>query len=188
MAIDIIGSSAATTTAATTAKKANELGKDDFLKLLITQLSNQDPMKPMDDTQFISQLAQFSSLEQMQQVNTGLGTISSTLQPFLQNSVGFSAASWVGRSISAKDSNPPKDSNGNLVDPLTDADGNVVVGTDGKPSARNLNAKVESVLFTEEGPIMKIKVTQKFQDINTGTVVDREVEKNVPLSDIYSVS
>jgi flagellar basal-body rod modification protein FlgD len=45
-----------------------ELGKDAFMQLLINQLSHQDPLEPMDNTQFISQLAQFSSLEQMQNV------------------------------------------------------------------------------------------------------------------------
>ena len=54
----------------TTERKVNqrgssELGKDEFLKLLVTQLQNQDPLNPQDDTQFISQLAQFSALEQM---------------------------------------------------------------------------------------------------------------------------
>ncbi|MGG1311187.1 MULTISPECIES: flagellar hook capping FlgD N-terminal domain-containing protein [Cohnella] len=48
---------------------SSELGKDDFLKILITQLSNQDPLQPMDNTQFISQMAQFSSLEQMMNVS-----------------------------------------------------------------------------------------------------------------------
>jgi len=52
-------------TSNTTRETGSTLGKDDFLKLLMTQLENQDPTNPMDDTQFIAQMAQFSSLEQM---------------------------------------------------------------------------------------------------------------------------
>lgn len=48
---------------------SNELGKDEFFKLLITQLRYQNPLEPMDDRDFIAQIAQFSALEQMQNLN-----------------------------------------------------------------------------------------------------------------------
>lgn len=54
----------------------NGLGKDDFLKLLVTQLSHQNPLNPLDSSAFVAQLAQFSSLEQLAQINVRLDTIS----------------------------------------------------------------------------------------------------------------
>ena len=51
------------------------LDKNDFLKILITQLSHQDPTQPMDDKAFIAQMAQFSSLEQMTNMSDGLAKV-----------------------------------------------------------------------------------------------------------------
>ncbi len=58
--------------------KNNELGKDAFLKLLVTQMKYQDPLNPSTDTQYIAQLATFSQLEQMQ----NLGTVTTNSQAF----------------------------------------------------------------------------------------------------------
>jgi flagellar basal-body rod modification protein FlgD len=53
--------------------KANAaMDKNDFLKILITQLTHQDPTQPMDDKEFVAQMAQFSSLEQMTNMSEGL--------------------------------------------------------------------------------------------------------------------
>lgn len=82
---------AGTTTGATGATAASvpnpktDLGKDAFLKLLVTQLQHQDPTKPQDDAQFIQQLATFSSLEQLQSMNAGIQTLVQLAQPAATN-------------------------------------------------------------------------------------------------------
>lgn len=63
------GGSSTSQTAASGTGQPEMLGKDAFMKLLVTQLRYQNPLEPMDDKQFIAQLAQFSALEQMQVLN-----------------------------------------------------------------------------------------------------------------------
>lgn len=82
--------------APSSAKKS--LGKDDFMKLLLTQLKTQDPLKPMDSQDFGSQLAQFSSLEQMTNVNENLKLLQGT-QSALSSS---SSINLIGKKVNAQ--------------------------------------------------------------------------------------
>ncbi|GHV44706.1 flagellar hook capping protein [Synergistales bacterium] len=70
---------------------SNELGKDAFLKLLIAELSNQDPMNPMSDREFIAQMAQFSTLEQMTNMAKAFEGVSAMET--------YSAVSYVGKVV-----------------------------------------------------------------------------------------
>ena len=75
--------------------KENELGQTAFLELMITQLNNQDPLSPQDNGEFISQLAQFSSLEGVQRLNENFESFASN---FTSNRA-LQASSLVGRSV-----------------------------------------------------------------------------------------
>jgi flagellar basal-body rod modification protein FlgD len=93
LGLDQVGSQAAQTKAST----ASTMGKDDFLHLLVTQLQNQDPLNPMDSTGFSAQLAQFSSLEELQNINETLGSVGNS-QSILTNS---QAVDYIGKRIQA---------------------------------------------------------------------------------------
>ena len=73
------------------------LGKDDFLNLLVAQLQYQDPLNPMDSTQFTSQLAQFSSLEQLSNINTQL----QSLQTQQQENSNAQSMGYIGKTVLA---------------------------------------------------------------------------------------
>jgi flagellar basal-body rod modification protein FlgD len=93
-------SSAASAVAQATAP-GGALGEDEFMKMLIAQLQNQDPTNPMDGTQMAAQLAQFSSLEQLQEMNTTLtnqSTAASTLLGAVQSNA---AIGTIGHSVLA---------------------------------------------------------------------------------------
>ncbi len=82
-------------------KTLKSLGKDDFLKLLVTQLTHQDPTEPMKDQQFVAQMAQFSSLEQMQNIATSSKTTADAMQTMRD----LSGAQLVGKFVRGKDIN-----------------------------------------------------------------------------------
>ncbi len=73
------GASQTTTGNKTPTQKTDQLGRDAFLQLLTTQLAHQDPLEPQADGEFIAQLAQFSSLEQLTEMRTTLDLIAAAL-------------------------------------------------------------------------------------------------------------
>jgi len=85
------------------ARTANkDLGKDEFLQLLTQQLKYQDPLSPMDNQAFIAQMAQFSSLEQMKNLNESLNTY---LKVTALNDQRYQAVNLIGKTISGTDAN-----------------------------------------------------------------------------------
>jgi flagellar basal-body rod modification protein FlgD len=112
VSVDAISGSSRTADAASTdaAGKKDPMGRDMFLQLLITQLQHQDPMQPQENGEFLAQLAQFSSLENLQQIKDDMAALRAALE-------GAPATSATGKNASASASTtvPP----GTLVDPST---------------------------------------------------------------------
>ncbi|EKT4465857.1 flagellar hook assembly protein FlgD [Pseudomonas putida] len=125
------------TTKKTTAEPAdkNALGKDAFLQLLVTQMQHQNPLDPQDNSEFVAQLAQFSSLEGITTLNSTVNSIAGALG----SSQALQASSLVGRSVVVQNDKAVVDTaesfNGQIVVPqsvgeakvtIKDKDGNVV--------------------------------------------------------------
>lgn len=71
---------------------ASSLNMQDFLKVLLTQLTYQDPLKPMDNQQFMAQIAQFSSLEQTQETNSAIAQL-------ITNQAALQSVGLIGRTV-----------------------------------------------------------------------------------------
>ena len=91
-------------------KKKDSLGQADFLKLMTTQLQNQDPFSPMDNGDFIAQMAQFSTVTGITEINNNLSNIGSKLEP---NRVA-TAAQFLGHSVLIPGKRVSPDDNGEI--------------------------------------------------------------------------
>lgn len=113
---------------------SNELGKDEFLKLLVTQLKYQDPLDPVDNKEFIAQLAQFSSLEQMTNLNEGF-------QSLVQSSTVLQSSSLLGKNVEIFDPNQGIQTEGSVQEVLFQ-EGGVQVMVNGQIFDVNTVSKV----------------------------------------------
>jgi flagellar basal-body rod modification protein FlgD len=116
------------------------LGKDEFLNLLVTQLRYQDPMEPMKDTDFVAQLAQFSSLEQLSSINTSLDNSSQLNYVLSQTIANTMATTLIGKEVIAA--------------------GNGIAHTSGHNDNLNFNlggeaAKVDVKIYDDKGTLVR---------------------------------
>lgn len=105
-----IGAKAATTSSSTPAAPKTTLDQTDFLKLMTAQMSNQDPFQPQSNTEMIAQMAQFSTVTGIQQLNT---TVSGVATEIAQNRIATSA-SFIGKSVLVPGSTALADSTGGI--------------------------------------------------------------------------
>lgn len=142
--------SVATGATSVPAAARSDLGKDAFLQLLVTQLRYQDPLSPMENEAFLAQLAQFSSLEQMQQLNETVES-SNLLAQSLNNSA---AAGFIGRHVRAAGS-----------EAILGAEGNASLGyVLAQPADR-----VTVTVFDETGAVVRV-LEQQGVDGGSGSV------------------
>lgn len=78
-----------------TDKKNNELGADEFMKLMLTQMQNQDPLSPMENGEFLAQIAQFSTVSGVKELNSSFSDLSAAMQ----SNQALQASSMVGRTV-----------------------------------------------------------------------------------------
>jgi flagellar basal-body rod modification protein FlgD len=116
--------STTTTTDTTTSTAESTLDYDDFLELLTVQLENQDPFEPMKDTDFIAQMANFSTLEEVSNFSDNFTTYSARQQQL------SSAQTFLGKTVTVEPSG--SDSVSGTVSAVTyDTSGNIYVTIDG---------------------------------------------------------
>lgn len=100
--------------AALSKQSGSNLDKHSFMLLLVTQFKYQDPLNPMEDKQFIAQLAQFSSLEQLMNLNTGMGSLTSATN----SQQMINATSYIGKQVTVE---------GNAIGKMTDNSGQTTI-------------------------------------------------------------
>lgn len=120
--------------------KNGVLGKDDFLKLMIAQLKNQDPLNPMDGTEYAAQLAQFTSLEQLTNLNANVSKSIDTNYILTQSINNTLAATLIGKEVKI---------DGNTIQ--NTGQNNVTIGY----TLPNNVASVSIKIYNEQGALVK---------------------------------
>ncbi|MFJ8098951.1 flagellar hook assembly protein FlgD [Lysinibacillus sp. NPDC096212] len=143
----------------------SELGKDAFLQLLITQLSHQDPTNPMDDREFISQMAQFSSLEQMQNMTKAMQSLLASQQ---QTQL-MSYTTFVGKEVQWHE----------ITDKLDEKN---------KPIINEGSGTIKSVKFVDDEPVFVLTDGKELTPRNISAILGGSSENVVTESPLVQAS
>ncbi|MEW8962050.1 flagellar hook assembly protein FlgD [Paraclostridium dentum] len=140
-----------------------ETNKDLFLKLLVAQMSNQDPLNPQDPTQYVTQLAQFSSLEQMQNLNEGMEYLVGLTNGVLVNSAMSTASALIGKRIEAY---APKEDD-------TEETNNVAKGDEKPDDKKTITGVVEGIKIENGIVYMEVRVDEsgELKSIEYGSLI-----------------
>lgn len=139
-------------------KKNDTLGKDAFLKLLVTQMRYQDPLDPQDNSQYLSQLAQFSALEQMTNVSKGLENVSKIVDNINSSVLIGQLSSMIGQSVQ-------------WTTELKDSNGKVLKDKDGKVRTQSFEGKIIGVSITDGQPSVIADVNGKTHQVEISKIV-----------------
>lgn len=148
-------------TSTITATKKNEMGKDAFLQLLVTQMQYQDPLDPQDNGEYLAQLAQFSSLEQMTNVAEGLSKVSTLVSNIDTSVLVGQLSSMIG-----------KDVQWTTTTTVTDKDGNAVLDKNGKAKTekQSFEGTVKGVSISDGSPSIVAEANGKTYQVKISDV------------------
>ena len=144
---DLLGSSSAPAAANKTAQD-----KDMFLKLLVAQLSNQDPLNPIEDKEFIAQLAQFTQLEEMQKISSNMEIITAANE----RAQFYNASGLIGATIVAEGSSISK---AQYKVPVYDDNGDPVMEADGTTPKTEIQPGASDVYYSSDVDIKNVTVS-----------------------------
>lgn len=114
-AVARLGASAYGTGSSSGTTSNSSLDKDAFLKILVTELSNQDPTSPVDQTEFIAQMAQFTQVEQLSNMSDNLESLGKYMK--------FSSSALIGASVNYADTDTGEDKTGVVMSIVFDSHG-----------------------------------------------------------------
>lgn len=153
-------------------KDTSTMGKDQFLKIMITQLQNQDPMQPLEDKEFIAQMAQFTSVEQLMNISGQLTTLNQSLG---------SVSGLIGKEISWIDSSDDGTSEilKGIVNSIVIRDG-VQYATVGQTAVPvNLILEIGNPVVNENPPVTEPDESEDSPAIEPEPEVEPEVNEDI---------